>query len=601
MKKAELNEIVIEVTNRCNLNCDFCMIKQKNETLTDLDSDEIKKIINQAKKENCHGIRFTGGEPLLYKNIKDVIDYSNNNNLYTIMNTNTTLINKNKDSIKNLDMLLISFHDFNNISQLKKNIKTIISINKNIKIIVASILSKNNIPHLESLYSSISTIKKTICEWILLTPIKNKTNSHPISTEDIEIASKKIRNLNNRYNYDIKISNSTPYCATKDNINDITKINNADGGISRLYIKSNGDITTDSYSSDILGNIKSTTINNIWNSKKIIEIKKLKNVSKFCEECYYLEKCKGNCINNNDLINYKNIKPLVSIIIPTYNNSEMLSIILESLMLQTVKKSSYEVIIVDDGSNDNTKEIYSKHKNAFFSSKYLFQEDLGFRAGQARNLGAKNSIGKILIFLDDDSVPHPEFIKNHINEQSNYDVVLGYNASYGNARDYSLNLIKKTIRLNKLSNLPVIPEFRSNLFNSNVLNNSNNNNKFWWAFAAGNLSIKKKLFDDYKFDNDFVGWAEEDVDLGFRLQKDKKNMYFSKKCMAFNIRETKDRQISMITREKFISTTKNQMLLTKKHNNNEDVVNYVVDRFSKTPNEIKLNSTIDFKNNLFMP
>ena len=104
-----------------------------------------------------------------------------------------------------------------------------------------------------------------------------------------------------------------------------------------------------------------------------------------------------------------------SVIIPTHNNSDKLKLVLRSLALQDF--SSYEVIVVDDGSSDDTKEIAKDFR-------YLYQEDKGFRAGPARNLGASKAKGKLLIFLDDDSVVPGDFISNHINAKA--DVVLGY-------------------------------------------------------------------------------------------------------------------------------------------------------------------------------
>jgi radical SAM protein with 4Fe4S-binding SPASM domain len=592
-KFKNLNEIVVEITNRCNLDCKFCMIKQSTTKLLDMNIKTCKDIIDQAKKENSHGIRFTGGEPLLHKDLTHLIKYAKEIGLFTIMNTNATLINEKTEAIKYLDMILVSFHDESETEQLKKDIKTILTINSNIKINIATILSKQNIKNLDNLYKLINEINNYIYEWILLKPIKNEQNNNPINNDDLENASQKIRTLNTKYNLNIKISNSIPYCSTKDNINDISRDNLADNGISRLYIKSNGDIVTDSYSTEILGNIESDTINEIWYSEKLIARRNLKDIEKFCKDCYYLDRCMGS-IDDKNLMKFDNIKPIVSLIIPTYNNSKMLEILLKSLSLQTVKKSFYEVIVVDDGSSDNTKEIYKKHEKDFIFSNYFYQEDLGFRAGQARNLGAKNAKGKILIFLDDDSIPSPNFIKNHVESQKSYDIILGYNASYGNDRDYEINIINKAIKLNKLNKLPIIPEYRDTLFKSNSLNNSKTNKKLWWNFAAGNFSIKKKIFDKYKFDNDFVGWAEEDVELGYRLQKENFLIKLDKTCLAYNVREKSNNQISMLTREKFISTTKNQMLFLKKHNNDE-VKEYILNRFNNTPKEIKLNSKIDLE------
>lgn len=96
-----------------------------------------------------------------------------------------------------------------------------------------------------------------------------------------------------------------------------------------------------------------------------------------------------------------NKNPLVSIIIPTYN--EQLSI---GECLSSLKTQSYnpiEIILVDDGSTDKTLEIIS-------NCKLLRQEHMG--PGPARNLGASKAHGEILVFVDADMTFDKDFIKD---------------------------------------------------------------------------------------------------------------------------------------------------------------------------------------------
>jgi glycosyltransferase involved in cell wall biosynthesis len=90
-------------------------------------------------------------------------------------------------------------------------------------------------------------------------------------------------------------------------------------------------------------------------------------------------------------------KPFFSVIIPTYNRENLLPIAIDSVLRQSFY--DYELIIVDDGSTDNTKEklanFLSKEK-----IKYLYQPHGG--VSKARNKGIKNSQGKYIAFLDSD-------------------------------------------------------------------------------------------------------------------------------------------------------------------------------------------------------
>lgn len=87
----------------------------------------------------------------------------------------------------------------------------------------------------------------------------------------------------------------------------------------------------------------------------------------------------------------------VSVIIPTYNYAHYIEEAIDSVLAQTYK--DYEIIVVDDGSTDNTKEVVSKYGPKI---KYIYQENQGLSA--ARNTGIKNSNGEYIAILDSDDL-----------------------------------------------------------------------------------------------------------------------------------------------------------------------------------------------------
>lgn len=95
----------------------------------------------------------------------------------------------------------------------------------------------------------------------------------------------------------------------------------------------------------------------------------------------------------------------VSAIIPVYNEETSISACLISLQGQTLKAD--EIIVVDDGSTDQTSAIVRE-----FPVKFLSQKHLG--PGSARNLGAKESTGDILVFVDADMTFAPDFLEKLI-------------------------------------------------------------------------------------------------------------------------------------------------------------------------------------------
>ncbi len=85
----------------------------------------------------------------------------------------------------------------------------------------------------------------------------------------------------------------------------------------------------------------------------------------------------------------------ISIIIPTFNRASLLKRALDSVYAQTLP--TFEVIVVDDGSTDDTADII---KNHYPQTRYFFQNNQGVSA--ARNLGIENANGEWLAFLDSD-------------------------------------------------------------------------------------------------------------------------------------------------------------------------------------------------------
>ena len=103
--------------------------------------------------------------------------------------------------------------------------------------------------------------------------------------------------------------------------------------------------------------------------------------------------------------------PLVSVVIPYYNQQRQLNLVLEALTAQTHPKDRMEVVIADDGSAQppDLTEWTTR-----LSVTVISQEDKGFRAAAARNLGASTSNGSVLCFLDADTVPTPDYIRRAV-------------------------------------------------------------------------------------------------------------------------------------------------------------------------------------------
>jgi glycosyltransferase involved in cell wall biosynthesis len=191
-----------------------------------------------------------------------------------------------------------------------------------------------------------------------------------------------------------------------------------------------------------------------------------------------------------------------SVIIPTYNRACVLSRTLAQLALDE-SEQLLEVIVCDDGSADGTRDVAER-----FASRlplaYLRQEDLGFRAAAARNMGIRRARGDVLIFLDDDCVPLPGFVSAHcaMHREPQARVGLGLRRRLtpregAGPGDHAAGT-EPDDRMRFLTSGSVTHPFP------------------WKLLYSCNMSLRRD-HDEAYFDERFQGWGMEDTELGFRL------------------------------------------------------------------------------------
>ncbi|CAD5928847.1 putative glycosyltransferase RT0329 [Planktothrix tepida] len=99
----------------------------------------------------------------------------------------------------------------------------------------------------------------------------------------------------------------------------------------------------------------------------------------------------------------------VSVIIPTYNCDRFLPEAIDSVLMQTYQ--DYEIIVIDDGSTDETRQVLESYQNKI---RYFYQQNQG--SAVARNLGIKQAKGELIAFLDaDDFWIVPEKLAEQVN------------------------------------------------------------------------------------------------------------------------------------------------------------------------------------------
>lgn len=114
--------------------------------------------------------------------------------------------------------------------------------------------------------------------------------------------------------------------------------------------------------------------------------------------------------------------PLVSIIIPTYNRSKYVGRAIASAQNQLYK--NIEIIVIDDGSTDNTAEIIQQFENVHY-----YYKNNG-RQASARNAGLKIAKGDFICTLDSDDYWHPNFLSESISQIVAHDLDFVFSNSY---------------------------------------------------------------------------------------------------------------------------------------------------------------------------
>lgn len=214
----------------------------------------------------------------------------------------------------------------------------------------------------------------------------------------------------------------------------------------------------------------------------------------------------------------------MSIIVTTYNRGPLLRRQLHHLSVQDLPHERYEVIVSDDGSSDDTARIVESFTGRL-PLRYHVQEDLGFRAGTARNAGARLASAPVLVFLDAGAMPGPGLARAHLAAHADpaaHRMVIGHGHGFG------ANLTRLAGLAEAMDAAPLDevaarfagnPEFRDGREDRLAAAgyDLNRDPLPWQLFFTFNCSVRA---DDFRriggFDESFVKWGAEDIEIAFR-------------------------------------------------------------------------------------
>jgi glycosyltransferase involved in cell wall biosynthesis len=203
--------------------------------------------------------------------------------------------------------------------------------------------------------------------------------------------------------------------------------------------------------------------------------------------------------------------PLVSVIIPTYNNGHLIEKALKSIIDQSYKR--WEIIIVDNYSTDNTKSIIEEYKKDVRIQ--FFQINNEGIVAKSRNLGIKKATGEYIAFLDSDDWWSPSKLEESLNVlQNGYDLVY-HDLWIAKKSDQQVfwrkaktRVLKKTVTENLLKN-------------GNGINNSS-------------VVVKKSILEQIGLlteEKEFIAW--EDYDCWVRISMITDRFFRLDKCLGY--------------------------------------------------------------------
>ena len=198
-----------------------------------------------------------------------------------------------------------------------------------------------------------------------------------------------------------------------------------------------------------------------------------------------------------------------TLVIPTYRRSQRLRQLLECLVTQRGDALA-EVIVCDDGSPDDTAAVVASFEGRL-PITYRFQPDLGFRAGQARNLGIRAAAGDVLIFVDDDVLVAEDFVLEHVRAhaaQPQPSIVIGY-------RHRAFEPPRAQPTLEEIA--AGEPDDRVAVLGTDGTPVRDHPRPWVYVYSC-NFSVRAGT-PELWFDEGFHGWGMEDIELGYRLWK----------------------------------------------------------------------------------
>lgn len=241
----------------------------------------------------------------------------------------------------------------------------------------------------------------------------------------------------------------------------------------------------------------------------------------------------------------------VSLIIPTHNKLALLRRTLASLAAQTVPRSEFEVIVIDDGCTDDTPAFLAGYAGPLALRAVRNEANRGRAA--ARNAGLRVAGGELIVFLDDDMEVVPQFLEAHRLFHAEGDRVgVGNVVNAPEITDSPIVRYMSTRGAQKIGERGDLP---------------------WKYFSTNNSSVRRRHLEQVGFfDEEFRTYGFEDLELGYRLHVSAGlSLGFVGMARSLHIHY---HDIEDVLNKKFLSGRSSLAIMFRKHPNARRLMGY---------------------------
>lgn len=291
-----------KISNQCNLGCFFCSQNCNADNAFVMSLKEGKLFLRKMRNFGVIKIIYTGGEPLLYPHLYDLLSYGKQLGFDQTIVTNGMFLQKMESVLPFISSIGISLHGDENVhneitgnhNSYNLTINNIIALRDKHKFPVNINYTFNNLNQTESSLSNV----KDFCD----------KYGVKLSVARLNFVGK---------SKDVPLQNLNELCSIVDNVNKITKTNpigfsncivpcsvsdefkkyahGCGAGISFFAMESNGDVKICATSTKSLGNVKNSNLKKIFSNKELTAWKTGNHLHSVCKNCKNVLFCKGGC------------------------------------------------------------------------------------------------------------------------------------------------------------------------------------------------------------------------------------------------------------------------------------------------------------------